>query len=321
MPKLMPLLCLFDLFLSFAQHTTRAASLPNPVVLIIVLGALALAPFVLIMLTSFVKISVVLSILRNALGTQSVPPNQVITGLAFILSMFIMTPVVRNMYQDAGSIANTRDIFSESSVKNLFDAVDKGKEPLRRFLAKHAHAADRVLFVELARRLEESPTMGGTAIPPSPATSQNASGTTLSGTDRAPAIAQPSGAPIPSASRTEVRKAGAPQTPKTTPGQPGNPPGKAVTPAEENPGYRPGKDDFQVLVPAFVTSQLQEAFQIGFLVFVPFIIIDMVVANILLAMGMSMLSPSVVSLPFKLLLFVLVNGWFLIVRGLVLSYV
>jgi type III secretion protein R len=81
------------------------------------------------------------------------------------------------------------------------------------------------------------------------------------------------------------------------------------------------KNDFQVLIPAFVTSELKEAFQIGFLIFVPFVIIDMVVANILLAMGMSMLSPSVVSLPFKLLLFVLVDGWFMIVRGLVLSYV
>ena len=80
------------------------------------------------------------------------------------------------------------------------------------------------------------------------------------------------------------------------------------------------KDDFQVLVPAFVTSQLKEAFEVGFLIFIPFVIIDMVIANILLAMGMSMLSPSVISLPFKLLLFVLVDGWFLIIRGLVLSY-
>jgi len=81
------------------------------------------------------------------------------------------------------------------------------------------------------------------------------------------------------------------------------------------------KDDFQVIVPAFVTSQLKEAFETGFLIFIPFVIIDMVIANILLAMGMSMLSPSVISLPFKLLLFVLVDGWFLIIRGLVLSYV
>jgi type III secretion protein R len=84
---------------------------------------------------------------------------------------------------------------------------------------------------------------------------------------------------------------------------------------------RPDKEDFQILMPAFVTSQLKEAFEVGFLIFVPFIVVDMVVANILLAMGMQMLSPSVISLPFKLLLFVVVDGWFLIVRGLVLSYV
>ncbi|HMK21179.1 MAG TPA: flagellar type III secretion system pore protein FliP, partial [Terriglobales bacterium] len=90
--------------------------------------------------------------------------------------------------------------------------------------------------------------------------------------------------------------------------------------ASSPPLERPDKNDFQVLVPAFVTSQLKEAFEVGFLIFVPFIVVDMVVANILLAMGMQMLSPTVISLPFKLLLFVLVDGWFLIVRGLVLSY-
>lgn len=227
------------------------SAIPNPVVLVLVLGGLALAPFVLIMLTSFVKISVVLSILRNALGTQAVPPNQVITGLAFILSLFIMTPVARNMYQEAGAIGNTRDIFSEASVKNIFDAADRGKEPLRRFLAKHAHPQDRLLFMNLGARLEE-----------------------------------------------------------------GNK-GPTAPPANVE---RPGKDYFQVLIPAFVTSQLKEAFEAGFLIFLPFIVIDMVVANVLLAMGMNMLSPSVISLPFKILLFVLVDGWFLVVRGLVLSY-
>jgi type III secretion protein R len=240
--------------LSAAQTAAAPSStgIPNPVVLVIVLGGLMLAPFVLIMLTAFVKISVVLSILRNALGTQAVPPNQVITGLAFILSLFIMTPVARNMYAEAGSIGNTRDIFSEASVKNLFDAVDRGKEPLRRFLGKHAHPQDRLLFMNLGARLEEG---------------------------------------------------------NKNPG----------TPAANVP--RPDKDDFQVLIPAFVTSQLKEAFQAGFLIFLPFIVIDMVVANVLLAMGMTMLSPSVISLPFKILLFVLVDGWFLVVRGLVLSYV
>jgi type III secretion protein R len=219
-------------------------SLPNPVVMIIVLGALSLAPFVLIMLTSFVKISVVLSILRNAIGAQQVPPNQVITGLAFVLSMFVMVPVARQMYNTAGPIAETHDIFSEASVKSLFEAAQHGKEPLRHFLSRHSHARDRELFMELSAR---------------------------------------------------------------------------VSTAEE-PKSPPDKEDFRVLIPSFVTSELKEAFQIGFLVYLPFIIIDMVIANVLLAMGMSMLSPSVVSLPFKLLLFVLADGWFLVVRGLVLSY-
>jgi type III secretion protein R len=131
-------------------------TLPNPVVMVIILGCLALVPYVLVMLTSFVKISVVLSIVRNALGTQNVPPNQVITGLAFVLTLFVMTPVVKGMYKDAGSIAGSKDMISEASVKSVFDAVGRGKEPLRRFLIKHAHNEDRLLFVELARRLDES---------------------------------------------------------------------------------------------------------------------------------------------------------------------
>src|SRR5690242_21002932 len=141
---------------------------PNPVVLVIVLGALALAPFVLIMLTSFVKISVSLSILRNALGTQQVPPSQVITGLSFVLTLFVMSPVVERMYKEAGTVANTRDIFSEASVKSLFDAADKGKEPLRKFLSGHSHPKDRTLFMELAARLEHSAAAPAGAPPPAP---------------------------------------------------------------------------------------------------------------------------------------------------------
>jgi type III secretion protein R len=223
------------------------SQLSNPVVLVIVLGALSLAPFVLMMLTSFIKISVVLSILRNALGTQQVPPNPVITGLAFILTIFVMTPVARQMYNAAGVIPNSRDIFSEASVKSLFDASQRGKEPLRTFLSRHCHPQDRTLFMEMAARME-------------------------------------------------------PQTE-----------GAAPAPVD--------REAFQVLIPSFATSQLKEAFQIGFLVFVPFLVIDMAIANILLAMGMHMLSPVVISLPFKLLLFVLVDGWYLVVKGLVLSYV
>ena len=245
MKRALAITAVFSAAIPAHAQVKGAADLPNPVVMVIVLAALALAPFVLMMLTSFIKISVVLSILRNAIGTQQVPPSTVITGLAFILSIFIMAPVGRQMYEAAGAIPNTRDIFSEASVKGLFSAVQTGKEPLRKFLARHGHPQDRLLFMELSARLERN-----------------------------------SGTPKP-----EI-----------------------------------GKDDFQVLIPSFATSQLKEAFQVGFLVFVPFLIIDMVVANILLSMGMNMLSPVVISLPFKLLLFVLVDGWYLVVRGLVLSY-
>ncbi len=256
------------------------ASLPNPIVMVVVLGALSLAPFLLIMLTSFVKISVVLSILRNALGTQSVPPSQVITGLAFVLSIFIMTPVARQMYREAGTVADTREVFSEASVKTLFDAVGRGREPLRHFLARHAHPEDRALFIRMAQRLEDNETAEE---------ARAAKSRTAGGLQPGPAAlkAAPKAQPVPL------------------------PPSRVAL----------DKDDFEVLIPAFVTSQLKEAFEVGFLVFIPFVIIDMVIANILLAMGMSMLSPSVISLPFKLLLFVLVDGWFLIIRGLVLSYV
>jgi type III secretion protein R len=280
------------------------SSIPNPIVMIIVLGAVTLAPFALVMITSFVKISVVLSILRNALGTQSVPPNQVITGLAFVLSFFIMTPVARQMYQAAGTIPETHDMFSEASVKTLFEAFGRGREPLRHFLAKHAHKEDRTLFVELAQRLDE-----------------NADSTEgkITQPDVLPGISNSSAA-VSSPSETAVTTtlpAATSQASFNAALQPATPPVSVVKPSRSPLS----KDDFQVLIPSFVTSQLKEAFEVGFLIFIPFVIIDMVIANILLAMGMSMLSPSVISLPFKLLLFVLVDGWFLIIRGLVLSYV
>jgi type III secretion protein R len=278
----LPTFPLGDFMFIPASLTAPGQDLPNPVVMVIILSALTLAPFVLVMLTSFVKISVVLSILRNALGTQSVPPNQVITGLAFVLSFFIMTPVAKQMYESAGPVADTRDMFSEASVKNIFEAVERGREPLRQFLIKHAHDQDRLLFIELADRLgRESQTAQAKSAPVALAQS--------------PVLSAAASAPIPAATNP-------------TANQP------------SNQTHALSKDDFQVVIPAFVTSQLKEAFEVGFLVFIPFIIIDMVIANILLAMGMSMLSPSVISLPFKLLLFVLVDGWFLIIRGLVLSY-
>lgn len=214
----------------------------NPVVLIIVVGALALAPFALIMLTSFVKISVVLSILRNAIGTQQVPPNQVITGISLILTVFIMSPVVEKMYQESGSDA----LFTEVSVQKVMDIAQKGREPLRQFLSRYAHVKDRLLFLDLAQRMAVK---------------------------------------------------------------------NQTDPAEIKP------EDFRILVPSFVTSQLTEAFRIGFLLFIPFLVIDMVVSNILQAMGMFMLSPTTISLPFKLLLFVLVDGWAMLIKNLVLGYI
>lgn len=293
-------------------------SLPNPVVMVIILGSLALAPFVLVMLTSFVKMSVVLSILRNALGTQNVPPNQVITGLAFVLTFFVMTPVVKQMYKDAGSISSSKDMISEASVKSVFDAAGRGREPLRRFLIKHAHNEDRLLFVELARRLDESsqaPHPEPSIAPATPPPSAPAAAPTGAASSTVTAATSATITNAASAmDKTPIQPPSA-QTSNVASSQPGPPAPVSEVDAPLS------KDDFQVIIPAFVTSQLKEAFQIGFLIFLPFIIIDMVVANILLAMGMSMLSPSVVSLPFKLLLFVLVDGWFLIVRGLVLSYV
>ena len=268
-------------------HAQTGGQTANPVVMVIVLGVLSLAPFVVVMLTSFVKISVVLSILRNALGTQQVPPNQIITGLAFVLTIFIMVPVGRQMYDQAG-VANTKDIFSEASIKSLFDASKKAKEPLRHFLSQHSHVKDRELFMDLAVRLERNALV------------------------RKRQDSEPAAAPAATPPAAASASVAAPVAPAPAP--------PAPAPNVDDKVERPDKEDFQVLIPAFVTSQLKEAFEVGFLLFVPFIIVDMVVANILLAMGMQMLSPSVISLPFKLLLFVVVDGWFLIVRGLVLSY-
>lgn len=233
----------------FAQNASEPAKAndgtANPAVLIIVMGFLALAPFALIMLTSFVKISVVLSILRNALGTQQIPPNQVITGLSLILTIFIMTPVVEKMYAQAGDVGKSDAIFSEMSVREIFEASKRGREPLRAFLLRHVHQKDLELFYDWARK-----------------------------------IAQRNG---------------------------------------NNPDDIQ-QNEFRVVIPAFVTSELAEAFVIGFLLFVPFLVIDLVVANILQAMGMFMLSPTIISLPFKLLLFVLIDGWVLLVKALVLGY-
>ncbi len=217
----------------------------RPLVMMIALAALGLAPFVLLMVTSFVKISVVLSIVRSAMGTQQIPPTQVITGLAVILTVYIMAPVGQAMFKaaDAGNLTEQGDLLQAKNVDMLMRAANRGKEPLRDFLLKKVTTKERTLFFSLALKLRKPEDRVGIA-------------------DR----------------------------------------------------------DFLVLTPAFVVSELKEAFQIGFLLFVPFLVIDMVVANILLALGMQMLSPTTISMPFKLLLFVMVDGWYLIAKGLVVGY-
>jgi type III secretion protein R len=219
----------------------------SPLALMVILGALSLAPFVVIMVTSFVKISVVLSMLRQALGTQQIPPNQIINGLAIILTIYIMFPVAMEIKEGSMALFDQRTnspLMSDATTSLVKQAIQVAKEPLRRFMLKHAHAKDRQLFYGLARRM---------------------------------------------------------RTPEQQ---------KQLT-----------DRSLIILVPSFVISELKEAFQIGFLIFVPFIVIDMVVSNILMSMGMMMLSPTTISLPFKILLFILIDGWYLIARGLVLGYV
>jgi type III secretion protein R len=219
----------------------------RPVLLMVALAVFTLVPFVLIMVTSFVKIAVVLSIVRQAIGTQQIPPTQVITGLAIVMSIYIMTPVGLETYNVS------RDAFLELGIKSVrLEEIESAKlsklvsiavEPLRAFLLKHAHLKDRDMFYKLAWRMRKPQDRDDL-------------------TDK----------------------------------------------------------DFSIAVPAFVISELKESFQIGFILFVPFLVVDMVVANILMALGMQMLSPTTISLPFKVLLFVLVDGWYLISKGLVVTY-
>lgn len=217
----------------------------NPIVLVGVIVMIALAPFALIMMSSFVKIVVVLSIARNALGIQQIPPNQVITGIALILTAFIMGPVLTQMHDAALVSLNDPAKAGQPRIVTLIDAAAQAREPLRRFLQRNTKEADQILFQDLAKQIAVRNGANSEAI---------------------------------------------------------------------------SNEEFRILVPAFMTSQLTEAFQIGFLILLPFLVVDMVVSNILQAMGMVMLSPVTISLPFKLLLFVSIDGWLLLVKGLVLSY-
>jgi flagellar biosynthetic protein FliP len=199
---------------------------------LLLLTSITFLPALILMMTSFTRIVIVLSLLRQALGTQTSPPNQVIVGLALFLTFFIMAPVTERIYNEAYLP------LSENRM-TMLDALDKGAVPLRAFMLKQVREGDLATFTKIARQ------------------------------------------PVPAK-------------------------------AEEIP--------MRVLIPAFVTSELKTAFQIGFIVFIPFLIIDMVVASVLMSMGMMMMSPVIVALPFKIMLFVLVDGWNLLIGSLVMSF-
>ncbi len=200
--------------------------------IIFLLTILTLAPAILIMLTSFTRIVVVLSFLRMAIGTQQIPPTQLIVGLSLFLTMFVMGPTMDRVYNDAVTP------YLEKQIDHKV-ALDRAMKPIRTFMLKNTREKDLALFVNLSRE-------------PRPRNADELSN--------------------------------------------------------------------RVLIPSFVISELKTAFQISFVLFIPFIIIDMVVSSTLLSMGMMMLPPVTVSLPFKILLFVLVDGWHLIVQSLVMSF-
>jgi type III secretion protein R len=219
----------------------------TPVFVLVVMAALSLAPFVLLLMTSFVKIAVVLSILKSALGTAQIPPSSIITGLALVLTLFVMAPTGERMFRavepDLRIAPRAGSVLSGQSIAVVVGAAAKAREPLREFLLRHAGQGERATFFALALQGRSSD-------------------------DRASMSDR----------------------------------------------------DFLVLVPAFVAAELRRAFQIGVLLFIPFLLIDLVISNFLVALGMNGLSPTSVALPFKLLLFVLADGWQLLLRGLVQSY-
>ena len=218
--------------LTIDPQASEPQQVTSGVKLLVLMTVLSLAPAVLILATSFTRIVIVLSMLRSAIGTPSIPPNQVIIGLSLLLTFFIMAPVYKQVDETAIQPFLAEQIDQET-------AFDLAQKPIREFMFKQTREKDIKLFLELSHASQ-------------PAT-----------LDDIPTV---------------------------------------------------------TLFPAFVISELRTAFTMGFVIYLPFLVIDLVVSSILLSMGMMMLPPSLVSLPFKLLLFVMVDGWFLIVRSLVLSF-
>ena len=325
----------------------------SPALVLVTVVSLALAPFVAVMVTSFTKIVVVLSLLRNALGLQQVPPNVVINGLAIVLSIYVMYPVLLDTHAAVNARMEGKPV--PASIQAQVDARAKAR-------AKAAGVATTAAPTTApAAPVEGTQTAIGAqrvSAPTSPAAADalqaEADAAQKAGSQSQPAAdaAAQESAAAPSAETTAAQEGAATQA--AMPPLPAG--GKMTTErllalveagkeplrtflinhssnAERGfflksaqrllPPARRGDltvDDFIVVVPAFTVSELTAAFQIGFLIFLPFLIIDLVVANILLALGMMMMSPTTVSLPFKLLLFVLIDGWAKLVHGLVLTY-
>lgn len=212
----------------------------DPLLLIFSLGLIGIAPFLAVMVTSYAKLVVVFSLVRNALGLQQVPPNMVVNGLALVLSLYIMAPLAQQL-----SAAMEVPVKGGNSVKSevLMGALSASREPLRAFLDKHSDKREKEFFVRTS---------------------------------------------------------------------------KGLWPADQAAAVK--SDDLLILVPAFTVTELTEAFKIGFLLYLGFVIVDLVVANVLAALGMMMFSPTVISTPLKLMLFVVADGWAKLIHGLVLTY-
>lgn len=210
---------------------TQATDISLPMQILLLMTVLSLAPSIVVMLTSFTRIVIVFHFLRTALGTQSMPPNQILVGMALFLTLMIMWPVGQQIYDEAIAPYNAGEL-------DAFSAFQKAEQPIRGFMKNFIREKDLALFLDINN--------------------------------------------LTAANYDEV------------------------------PTY--------IVVPAFMLSEVKTAFEIGFLLFLPFLVIDMVVASVLLSMGMIMLPPILISMPFKLLIFILVDGWYLVIGSLVKSF-
>lgn len=199
--------------------------------LMLLVGSMALLPFIVASMTSFLRYVIVFSILKTAMGTQQVPPAIVLVGMALVLTMYTMSPVFGEIYETTMPLINQK--------ADVVQILDKGADPLKRFMMRQTRQSDIEVFLAMSRKE-------------------------------------------------------APESPEDL--------------------------DLWEVAPAFMLSELRTSFEIGFVIFIPFILVDLVVANVLLALGMMMLSPTIISLPFKILIFIAVDGWALIVNGLVQSF-